>query len=151
MATLTSFSRTTPRKMKRVGRGQSSGRGKTSGRGTKGQNARAGRKKRPEIRDFIKKLPKRRGYGKNRARGVVGDRVRPQEVTLASISKHFTAGETVSPQALIEKGVLGLERGKVPTVKIIGTGDVNVKVTVSGCGLTKGAKAAIEAAGGTVA
>jgi len=44
-----------------VGRGGK--RGKTAGRGTKGQNARAGRKKRPELRDIIKKLPKRRGYG----------------------------------------------------------------------------------------
>ena len=42
--------------VKRVGRG--GGRGKTSGRGTKGQNARAGHKKRPEIREILKKLPK---------------------------------------------------------------------------------------------
>jgi ribosomal protein L15 len=46
-----------------VGRGGK--RGKTAGRGTKGQNARAGRKKRPEIRDFIKRFPKLRGRGKN--------------------------------------------------------------------------------------
>lgn len=48
---------------KSVGRGGK--RGKTAGRGTKGQNARAGRKKRPEIRDFIKRFPKLRGRGKN--------------------------------------------------------------------------------------
>lgn len=54
----------TPRKSSaQVGRGGK--RGKTSGRGTKGQNARAGRKKRPEIRDFIKRFPKLRGRGKN--------------------------------------------------------------------------------------
>lgn len=47
----------------RVGRGGK--RGKTAGRGTKGQNARAGRKKRPELRDFIKRFPKLRGRGKN--------------------------------------------------------------------------------------
>jgi large subunit ribosomal protein L15 len=46
-----------------VGRGGK--RGKTAGRGTKGQNARAGRKKRPELRDFIKRFPKLRGRGKN--------------------------------------------------------------------------------------
>lgn len=56
-------SKTKRRKGKQVGRGQSSGAGKTSGRGTKGQNARAGRKKRPEIRDAIKRLPKLRGRG----------------------------------------------------------------------------------------
>lgn len=56
-------SKTKRKKSRQVGRGQSSGRGKTSGRGTKGQNARAGNKKRPEIRDVIKRLPKLRGRG----------------------------------------------------------------------------------------
>lgn len=50
-------------KSKQVGRGGK--RGKTSGKGTKGQNARAGRKKRPELRDFIKRFPKLRGRGKS--------------------------------------------------------------------------------------
>lgn len=54
--------RNTPnKKSKQVGRGGK--RGKTSGRGTKGQNARAGRKKRPESRDIIKRVPKLRGRG----------------------------------------------------------------------------------------
>lgn len=58
-----SLKRKTPnKKSKQVGRGGT--RGKTSGRGTKGQNARAGRKKRPELRDFIKRVPKLRGRGK---------------------------------------------------------------------------------------
>jgi large subunit ribosomal protein L15 len=57
-----SLKRKTPNKRSRqVGRGGT--RGKTSGRGTKGQNARAGRKKRPELRDFIKRVPKLRGRG----------------------------------------------------------------------------------------
>ncbi|MBX4206209.1 uL15 family ribosomal protein [Candidatus Parcubacteria bacterium] len=56
--------RKTPnKKSKQVGRGGT--RGKTSGRGTKGQNARSGRKKRPELRDFIKRVPKLRGRGKS--------------------------------------------------------------------------------------
>jgi large subunit ribosomal protein L15 len=55
--------KTKPKTSKAVGRGGK--RGKTAGRGTKGQNARAGRKKRPEIRDFIKRFPKLRGRGKN--------------------------------------------------------------------------------------
>lgn len=54
----------TKRKFSRqVGRGGT--RGKTSGRGTKGQNARAGHKKRPEMRDIIKRIPKLRGRGKS--------------------------------------------------------------------------------------
>jgi large subunit ribosomal protein L15 len=55
--------KTERKKPKQVGRGGT--RGKTSGRGTKGQNARAGHKKRPELRDFIKRFPKLRGRGKN--------------------------------------------------------------------------------------
>ncbi len=51
------------KKRRQVGRGGK--RGKTSGRGTKGQNARAGRKKRPELRDIIKHIPKLRGRGKS--------------------------------------------------------------------------------------
>ena len=53
--------RKTPNTRKvKVGRGGK--RGKTSGRGHKGQKSRAGRKIRPEIRDMIKKIPKKRGY-----------------------------------------------------------------------------------------
>ena len=48
------------KKARQVGRGGT--RGKTSGRGGKGQTARAGNKRRPELRDIIKKLPKLRGY-----------------------------------------------------------------------------------------
>lgn len=63
-----SLKRKTPnKKSTAVGRGGK--RGKTSGRGTKGQNARAGRKKRPELRDFIKRFPKLRGRGKNSNKG----------------------------------------------------------------------------------
>ncbi|OHA92238.1 MAG: hypothetical protein A3J09_02040 [Candidatus Zambryskibacteria bacterium RIFCSPLOWO2_02_FULL_51_21] len=56
--------RKTPNKTSRqVGRGGT--RGKTAGRGTKGQNARAGHKNRPELRDVIKRVPKLRGRGKS--------------------------------------------------------------------------------------
>lgn len=55
--------KTKRRRARQVGRGGT--RGKTSGRGTKGQNARAGHKKRPELRDFIKRIPKLRGRGKS--------------------------------------------------------------------------------------
>lgn len=58
-----SLKRKTPnKKSQQVGRGGT--RGKTAGRGTKGQNARSGRKKRPELRDVIKRVPKLRGRGK---------------------------------------------------------------------------------------
>lgn len=56
-------SKTKRKRARQVGRGGT--RGKTAGRGTKGQNARAGRKKRPELRDIIKRIPKLRGRGKS--------------------------------------------------------------------------------------
>ncbi len=151
MAQRNVLKRTTPRSKRRLGRGQSSGAGKTSGRGTKGQNARAGRKKRPEIRDFIKKLPKRRGFGKNRARGTVGSRVLPVTVSLEKINAVIVKGDIVTPAFLIEKGVVSLRGGKVPAVKILAAETCAAAVSVSGCMVSRGARVAIEKAGGTVA
>ena len=56
-------SKTKRKRARQVGRGGT--RGKTAGRGTKGQNARAGGKKRPELRDIIKRIPKLRGRGRS--------------------------------------------------------------------------------------
>ncbi|MBI5456783.1 50S ribosomal protein L15 [Candidatus Kaiserbacteria bacterium] len=146
MVSLHTLRRTTKRSLQRVGRGQSSGRGKTSGRGTKGQNARSGRKKRPEWRDIIKKLPKRRGYGKNRGRTVVA-RPRSIAISLQRLSEVFENNATVTKKALEEKGLV---RGK-ERCKIVGGGTISKKLSISGCVATASAKAAIEKAGGTVA
>ena len=147
MASLNALTRTSQRKEMRVGRGGK--RGKTSGRGTKGQNARAGRKKRPELRDLIKKLPKRRGFGKNRARGIISGKVLPQEVSLTAIDRAFDAGAIVTPRALVEKKVIPARGGKVPAVKIL-SGEATKKLTIEGCALSQGAKTALEKAGGEV-
>lgn len=132
----------------RVGRGGK--RGKTSGRGTKGQNARAGHKNRPEMRDLLKKLPKRRGYGKNRSRTV-----RPQvvytAVNLAKLDALYNAGDTVSPVTLMQKGLVRSSGGYILPVKLLGTGSISKAITVEGCEASASAKAAIEAAGGSFA
>lgn len=141
---------TTPRKTaKRVGRGGK--RGKTSGKGHKGQAARAGNSTRPEMRDFIKKLPKLRGHGKNRARTVNNERVLAVPVNLNKLEAAFAAGETVTPKTLVAKGVITTVRKKAPKVKILATGDITKKLTVEGCQISAAAKAKIEKAGGTVA
>ncbi len=145
---LNTLKRYVPRAKASVGRGGK--RGKTSGRGTKGQNARAGHKKRPELRDIIKKLPKRRGYGKNRSRTVWGARPRPVEVTLRDLERAFAAGEAVSPKTLSEKRVIRAV-GATAVVKIIATGELTKKLSISGCKISAGAKAAVEKAGGSVA
>jgi large subunit ribosomal protein L15 len=133
---------------KRVGRGGK--RGKTSGRGHKGQKARAGNSTRPEIREHIKKLPKLRGHGTNRARTVNNERVLPVVVNVAALEGVFKAGATVTPKTLIAAGVLATVRRKAPAVKILGNGDLSIKLQVEDCQVSQSAKTKIEAAGGTI-
>ncbi len=141
---------TTARKSaKRIGRGGK--RGKTSGKGMKGQKARAGNSMRPEMRDIIKKLPKLRGHGKNRARTVNNERVRPLVVNLAKLEAAFEAGAAVNPKTIVAKGLASTRRMQTPRVKLLGTGTLTKKLTVTGCEVSKSAREAIEKAGGTVA
>ncbi len=131
----------------RVGRGGK--RGKTSGRGTKGQNARAGHKKRPEMRDLIKKLPKLRGHGKNRARTV---RVKAPyaSVNLGLLEATFVAGDLVNPETLYKKGLVRAPGGRISYVKILGNGTLTKALKVSDCAFSASAKTAIEAVGGSI-
>lgn len=141
--------RATPQKtQKRIGRGGK--RGKMSGRGHKGQTARAGNSTRPEMRDIIKKYPKLRGHGKNRADTVNNEKVKPTVVNLDKIEAAFAAGDVVSSASLVAKGVISQIRRKNPAVKILGTGTVSKKLTVKGCEVSKKAAEAIVAAGGSV-
>ena len=141
----------TPRTKRRtpapVGRGGK--RGKTSGRGGKGQTARAGHKVRPEVRDFIKKLPKLRGHGKNRSRTVRTNRIAATAVNLAALEAAYAAGETVSPTSLLAKGLVRRTKGRAPEVKILGTGTLTKALVVKNCTLSTAARAAILAVGGT--
>lgn len=132
----------------RVGRGGK--RGKTSGRGTKGQKARAGRKMRPEMRDIIKKIPKRRGHGKNRSRTVRSERTDFAPVSLEALEKAFAANDAVTPAILVKKGIVKSVRGRVPAMKILGGSSLSKALSVSGIATSASAKAAIEAAGGSV-
>src|SRR3989338_5895108 len=146
MATLNQLVRTGKRSYRRVGRGQSSKRGKTSGRGGKGQTARAGHKVRPELRDIIKKLPKRRGYGKNRGRTVVGTRLDAVAVSLSRLESSFDTGAEITSAVLRERGILGRKSG---LAKIVG-GETSKKFTLRGVAVSAPARAAIEKAGGQV-
>ncbi|MBI5470590.1 50S ribosomal protein L15 [Candidatus Kaiserbacteria bacterium] len=148
---LHTLKRMTKRAYRRVGRGQSSTRGKTSGRGGKGQTARAGHKARPELRDIIKKLPKRRGYGKNRARTVNATRMRAFPVPLEALEATFAAGQDVSPATLAERNVIPMYSGKPMHAKILGDGALTKKLSIKGCMVSKSARTAIEKAGGTIA
>lgn len=150
-AGLHTLKRTTKRAYRRVGRGQGSSRGKQSGRGGKGQTARSGHKVRPELRDIIKKLPKRRGFGKNRGRTVNPSRKDAVPVSLALVAKTFPDGAEISPKILKEKGVIK-ERGPLfPPIKIMGGIKIDKKLFFKGCLVSATARTAIEKAGGTIA
>jgi large subunit ribosomal protein L15 len=141
--------RKTPQKAsKRIGRGRASGKGKTSGRGTKGQNARSGHKKRPEVREQLKKLPKLRGRGIN---GLTSIQSKPSVVNISVLESMFAAGDAVNPATLQERGVVQARRGKKAVVKILGDGEITKKLAVTGCSVSASAREKIEKAGGSVA
>lgn len=137
--------KTTNKGSKRIGRGRASGKGKTAGRGTKGQNARAGHKKRPDVREKLKKLPKLRGY----AFKSISDK--PAVVNLSTLERLFSAGDTVTPVMLAERGAIRGRKGSVARVKILGDGELTKKLTITGCTISGSAKEKIEKAGGSIA
>jgi large subunit ribosomal protein L15 len=127
----------------RIGRGHGSGKVKTGGKGTKGQNARAGGGVPPYFEGgqlpLIRKLPYRRGFRNP-------FRVEFREVNVGDLAG-FPEGSTVGPEEFEVGGVL---RGKTGPVKVLGQGDLSVKLTVRAHKFSAGARAKIEAAGGTV-
>ena len=128
-----------------VGRGGK--RGKTSGRGGKGQTARAGHKARPVMRDIIKKMPKLRGRGKNINTSI---QIKPTVLNIGNLEIAYSSGEKVSPRTLVQKGLIQIWGGKKPKIKILGTGDLTKKLSISGCLVSNEAKTKIEKAGGSV-
>jgi large subunit ribosomal protein L15 len=131
---------------KRKGRGRASGKGKTSGRGTKGQKARAGHRIRPDVREKLKKLPKRRGYSFKAMAGAES-----LVVNLGALNAAFAAGDSITPKILVERGLVRERKGETNTIKILGGGELSKALTVSGCKVSMSAKEKIEKAGGSVA
>ena len=129
------------KKKKRIGRGGK--RGTFSGRGVKGQKSRAGRKMRPEWRDALKKIPKKRGYK-------FGAGVKPLVFNLGLINKIFKEGEIVSVDALLKRELADKIKGRKPKIKILGDGEINKKLNFKGLKVSVSAKEKIEKAGGKV-
>jgi len=134
---------------KRIGRGGK--RGKTSGKGHKGQAARAGNSTRPEMREIIKKIPKLRGHGINRAKTVNAEKVQATVINVSSLEAALETGAAVNPKALVAAGIVSTRRKKAPAIKILGNGELSKKFVVTDCEVSASAKAKIEKAGGTVA
>jgi len=126
---------------KRLGRGHAAGQGKTSGRGVKGQHARSGGYHKVGFEGgqmpLQRRLPKI-GFASRKSRFA-------EEVRLGELAK--VSGDTVDLLALKAAGVVSQIAKQV---KIIASGKIERAVTVKGIGVTPGAKAAIEAAGGSV-
>jgi large subunit ribosomal protein L15 len=134
------------KKRRIVGRGGKHA--KTSGRGTKGQNARAGHKKRPEIRDFIKRIPKLRGRGKNINTSI---QEKFEVVNLGLLNKLCKDGDTISPETLVKHNVLKMKKGLLPRVKILsGGGEFTKKLNFEKCKVSESAKILIGKAGGII-
>ena len=125
----------------RLGRGIGSGSGKTAGRGHKGLSSRSGGKVAPGFeggqQPLYKRLPK---FGFTSLKAMDRAEVRTSE--LAKVD-----GDVVSVQSLKDANIIGLH---VKRVKVMLSGDVTRAVTLQGIGVTKGARSAIEAAGGKI-
>lgn len=130
------------KKRKRVGRGGK--RGTYSGRGLKGQRSRSGARFQPIIRELIKRYPKLRGYKSRRMA------IKPAVVNFETLDKKFNEGETVNPQALLEKRLIYRIKGRIPKVKILGGKEIKKALIFENCLVSKQAKEKIEKAGGTI-
>ena len=126
---------------KRLGRGIGAGLGKTGGRGHKGQKSRSGGKVRVGFEGgqmpMQRRLPK---FGFTSRKSLVST-----EVNLFEIAK--VEGDVVDVNAL---QAAGLVKKNIQFVKVVKSGEVSRAVTVKGLKVTKGAREAIEAAGGKV-
>jgi large subunit ribosomal protein L15 len=129
-------------KKKRVGRGPGSGLGKTAGRGNKGQKSRSGYSGKVGFEGgqmpLQRRLPKR-GFTNIFKKQWI-------EVTLSTLEQSFGAGDEITPETMHSRGVIA--KGKRDVV-VLGTGELTKALTVSAHRFTKGARAKIEAAGGT--
>jgi large subunit ribosomal protein L15 len=141
-----------PRKdRKRVGRGPGSGTGRYSGRGIKGQKARSGsHKMRAGFEGgqmpIYMRIGKQRGSTSKDAYPVGPFRTQTQPVNLRDLDR-FEAGEEVTPESLVAKGIL--KNTKID-VKLLGTGDLSKKLTIKVHAISATAREKVEAAGGTV-
>ena len=127
----------------RLGRGQGSGLGKTAGKGTKGQQARAGYRHKLGFEGgqmpLQRRLPK---FGFTN--------INAQEFTIVNVGKlnGLPSGSVVDAASLKAAGVIS--RIGRDGIKVLGVGDLSIKLTVRATKVSASARAKIEAAGGTV-
>jgi len=128
------------KKRKRIGRGRSSGHGKTSGRGHKGAGSRAGYTYNGGQLPFFRRIPKR---GFNNAAFAVEYQI----INVSALDKRFEDGEVVDPASLAARGLIRDPKG---LVKILGNGELATRLEIKAHHCTKGARAKVEGAGGSL-
>ena len=136
---------------KRVGRGPGSGKGKYSGRGIKGQKSRSGsHKMRAGFEGgqmpIYMRIGKLRGSTSRDAMPVGPFRTSTVPVNVRDLVR-FEAGDEVTPETLVAKRLI---KNTKTDVKLLGVGEVTMKLTVRVHGISATAREKIEAAGGTV-
>jgi len=137
---------------KRVGRGLGSGKGRYSGRGIKGQKSRAGSHymragfEGGQMPSYMR-MGKQRGSTSKDAMPIGPFRTSVWSVNVRDLERRFAAGAEVTPEALVEAGLI---RNLRRDVKVLGHGDLSLKLTVSAHAFSKSAVEKIEAAGGSV-
>jgi large subunit ribosomal protein L15 len=137
---------------KRIGRGLGSGKGRYSGRGLKGQKSRSGsHKMRPGFEGgqnpLYMRLGKQRGPYSKDAMPMGPHRTSTQPVNVAALEERFDAGAEVTPESLVEKGLL---RNTRIDVKLLGNGDLSKKLSITVHAASASAREKVEAAGGTL-
>ena len=129
---------------KRVGRGHGSGHGKTCGRGHKGAGSRSGYTRRPAFEGgqmpLFRRLPKR-GFTN------APFRTHYHVVNVSAIQERFKTGATINAETLAASGLI---RDANLPVKILGDGELTIKLDVTVAKCSASALAKIEAAGGSV-
>ena len=136
---------------KRVGRGPGSGKGRYSGRGIKGQKSRSGsHKMRAGFEGgqmpIYMRIGKLRGSTSADAMPIGPFRTSTQPVNVRDLDR-FEAGDEVTPETLVEKRVIKNTR---TDVKLLGVGEISMKLTVRVHAISASAREKIEAAGGSV-
>lgn len=142
---MNNLQKTTTKKLRRLGQGHGSGRGKTAGRGQKGQNARSRRALSFEggALPLIKRLPFRRGKGRNFSLNT-----KPIVVNLKALNL-LPAKSVVDIETLIKHNIVVSSDAKKFGVKILGDGELKSAFTVK-LPISNSARKKVEKAGGTV-
>jgi large subunit ribosomal protein L15 len=135
----------------RVGRGLGSGKGRYSGRGIKGQKSRSGSNKMPAGFEggqmpLDMRAPKQRGNTSADAMPIGPFRTYSHPVNLRDLERLFEDGATVNLEAMVEKGLL---KNTKADVKVLGSGELTKKLSVTAHAFSASAREKITAAGGS--